>query len=317
MSNFDIVSNSGVSFDPKDRLIHAENIVKVYPGREGDKRVLDNVDLKIKSGEFVALVGPSGCGKSTLLRLILGAEEPTSGTLYFNGLPVGYPDPSRGIVYQKYSLFPNRTVLQNIVYGKKLSMSWLQWMKERKRIYAQAMEYLETAHLKEEWSKYPHELSGGQQQRASVLQALMMSPKALFMDEPFGALDPGTRARMQAFLLELWEKTGKTIIFVTHDLEEAVFLATRVVVLSQYYTDGRGEGDHVQRGARIVCDIPVGIPGEKAGSSKAKEDPAFTQTIERVRSKVLKPSHAFHLHEFDLKHDDSFHTPGDGEWTQQ
>lgn len=268
------------------------------------------MDLRVAQGEFVALVGPSGCGKSTLLRLLLGAEEPTSGLLRIDGQVVGPPDPTRGIVYQQYALFPHLTVLDNIMLGQRLSMSFLEWQRHRLQIREQAIGYLATAQLEDQLFKYPHELSGGQQQRASVIQALMMSPKVLLMDEPFGALDPGARGRMQAFLLKKWEETGKTIIFVTHDLEEAVFLATRVVVLSQYYTDERG--DSAQRGARIVCDIPVGKPGV-AASSKSKEDPEFTRTIERVRSFVLKPSHAWHLREFDLRHPDSFHTPQVGE----
>ncbi len=303
------MNGNGSGLNPKDRQIHAEDVYKVYPGREGPKTVLDNVNLRIARGEFVSLVGPSGCGKSTLLRLLLGAEEETSGSLYIDGAAVEPPDPTRGIVYQQYALFPHLTVLGNIMLGHRLSLSFLEWHRRKDEIRAQAIEYLATAQLEDHLNKYPHELSGGQQQRASVIQALMKSPKVLLMDEPFGALDPGTRARMQTFLLKKWEETGKTIIFVTHDLEEAVFLSTRVVALSQFYTDERG--DEAQRGSRVVCDLRVGEVGN-AASSKSKEDPAFTKTIERVRKFVLKPSHAWHLEQFDLSHPDSFHTPNNG-----
>lgn len=306
----DMVSGTEFHLDPSNRLIHAEDVCKIYPGRGGPKTVLDNVDLRIAKGEFIALVGPSGCGKSTLLRLMLGAEEPTSGKLFLDGEDLEPPDPTRGIVYQQYALFPNLTVLENIMLGQRLSMSFFEWHRRKAEIREQAIGYLATAQLEDHLFKYPQELSGGQQQRASVLQALMMSPKMLLMDEPFGALDPGTRVRMQTFLLRKWEETGKTIVFVTHDLEEAVFLATRVIVLSQHYTDDRG--DDVQRGARIVCDLKVGSIGQ-ATSSKSKEDPKFTQTIEHVRQFVLKPDHAWHLKQFDLAHPDSFHTPALGE----
>lgn len=267
--------------------------------------MLDNVDLRVAKGEFVSLVGPSGCGKSTLLRLLLGAEEPTGGNVFFDGQIMGPPDPTRGIVYQQYALFPHLTVLDNIMLGHRLSLSFIEWHRRKDEIRAQAIEYLATAQLEDHLYKYPKELSGGQQQRASVIQALMKSPKVLLMDEPFGALDPGTRARMQSFLLKKWEETGKTIIFVTHDLEEAVFLSTRVVALSQYYIDERGDG--AQRGSRVVCDLRVGTVGQ-AASSKSKEDPRFTQTIEHVRKFVLKPDHAWHLEQFDLSHPDSFST---------
>lgn len=311
--SFDIVSGRDVAFDPNSHQIYSEDLYKAYPGREGPKMVLENVDLKVAEGEFISLVGPSGCGKSTLLRLILGAEEPTSGILRINGNVVGPPDPTRGIVYQQYSLFPHLTVLENVVLGQRLSLSFFEWHRRKAEIRDRAIEYLRTGQLEDQLYKYPHELSGGQQQRASVLQSLMMSPKVLLMDEPYGALDSGTRARMQTFLLKIWEETKKTIIFVTHDLEEAVFLATRVIALSQYYTDERGEG--VQRGSRIMLDLQVGTSG-MAASSKSKETKQFGETVELVRSKVTKPDHLWHLNQFDLRHPDSFHTPGPGELKQ-
>jgi NitT/TauT family transport system ATP-binding protein len=291
--------------DPNGRQLHLENVVKVYDGSDGPKTVLDGVDLRVTKGEFVALVGPSGCGKSTLLRLILGQEEPTSGALLLDAEPIGYPDPSRGIVYQQYSLFPNLTVIENIMEGHRLSTPMSEWRRLKPEIRDKAEAYLKTAQLHEHLHKYPHELSGGQRQRAAVLQALMLDPKVLLMDEPFGALDAGSRERMQVFLMEQWEKTGKTIIFVTHDLEEAVFIGTRVVVLSQYYTDDRT--NIVVRGSRIVCDLAVGEKGH-ANSTQVKLDPLFARTIEHIRDMGFKPDHLHHVREFDLTHSDSFKT---------
>lgn len=290
--------------DADGHLLFINNLVKRFPGKGGPKTVLDNVDLQVTEGEFIAVVGPSGCGKSTLLKLILGSEEPTQGSILLSGSEVGPPDPTRGIVDQDYSLFPNRTVLANILLPYRLKLSFAQWHAQKKTLIEQAEHYLETAQLIEHKDKYPNQLSGGQKQRAAVMQGLINDPKILLMDEPYGALDPGSRANMQAFILKIWEQTKKTIFFVTHDLEEAVFLATRVIVLSQHYTDDRGD---IARGSRIVCDHPVGKIGS-AASTKSKLDPKFTETIEHIRQFVLKPDHLLRLTEFDLSHQDAFHT---------
>lgn len=292
--------------DPDKHLLYIENLVKKFPGKDGVKTVLDNVDLQVSAGEFIAVVGPSGCGKSTLLKLILGSEEPTAGRLLLNGEQIGFPDPTRGIVDQAYALFPFLTVLENVLLPYKLKGKWRGHQRE---VIERAEHFLETAQLIEHKDKYPNQLSGGQQQRAAVMQGLINDPQILLMDEPFGALDSGTRARMQAFLLKKWEETGKTIFFVTHDLEEAVFLGTRVVALSQYYTDGRGD---IERGSRIVCDRIVGQIGA-AASTKSKLDPKFTETIEEIRTFVTKPDHSWHLEQFNLSHPDSFHTVSERE----
>jgi NitT/TauT family transport system ATP-binding protein len=143
----DGAGDRGVEIDLNNRQIHLENVVKVYGGSGGSKTVLDGVDFRVSKGEFVALVGPSGCGKSTLLRLILGQEEPTSGLLLLDGEPIGYPDPSRGIVFQQYSLFPNLTVIENILAGHRLSTSFSEWRRRKAEIRDRALEYLETAQL--------------------------------------------------------------------------------------------------------------------------------------------------------------------------
>jgi len=270
----------------------------------GEKVVLENVDLSVKARELCTVVGPSGCGKSTLLRLILGQEEPTRGVLLINGEPIGFPGPERGVVYQKYSLFPHLSVLQNVLLGKRLSAGLVERFRHAKEFRDEAMFFLAKMRLEEHCDKYPHELSGGMQQRVALAQSLIMKPKMLLMDEPFGALDPGTREDMQVFLLEMWEEFQMSIIFVTHDLEEAVFVGTRIIVLSQYYTDDRGPACNC-RGARIVADYPL---ARKATSTMVKVQAEFGQLIQEIRHEGFDPDHRLHVAEFNLRHDDSFQT---------
>lgn len=282
-------------------ILFIKDLYKKY----GEKLVLDNVDLAVHRGEICSLVGPSGCGKSTLLRLILGQERPTSGDIFIEGSPVGFPDVDRGIVYQKYSLFPHLSALGNVILGRKLSASFIEKCssKKRKEFYDEAISFLEEVKLAEHKDKLPHQLSGGMQQRVAIAQALIMKPKILLMDEPFGALDPGTREHLQIFLLELWEKFKMTIFFVTHDLEEAIFLGTRVVVLSQFYSDDRGES--AKRGARIVADYKL---LRRAESPNVKASAEFGQLIQQIRQEGFDPAYLQHVTKFNLKHPDSFQT---------
>lgn len=284
----------------RDALLYLRDVEKSY----GDNLVLDNVDLAVRAGEICSVIGPSGCGKSTLLKLILGHERPSAGEVLINGSPVGYPDPTRGIVFQKYSLYPHLTVLDNVLLGKKFTMGMWQWMKEYKHAREEAMAYLSEVRLADNASKFPHELSGGMQQRAAIAQALIMRPKILLMDEPFGALDPDVRERLQVFLLEMWEKYKMTIFFVTHDLEEAIYVGTRVVLLSQYYTDDRGDAPEVRRGAKVICDYPL---AQQALSTEVKKTAEFSELIEGLRGQ-FKPTRRHHVTAFDLRHSDSFQT---------
>ncbi|MBU0717583.1 MAG: ABC transporter ATP-binding protein, partial [Planctomycetes bacterium] len=218
----------------------------------GKNVVLEDIDLELGCGEILTVVGPSGCGKSTLLRLILGQECHTSGTLQVFGKHMVIPSRRVGMVYQQYGLFPNMTILGNVMMSFFLRHNLIRQLVDRrlkKMVMEKSMAYLEKVGLAEHASKYPHELSGGMRQRVAIAQAMAAEPRILLMDEPFGALDPGTREQMQLFLLSQWRGSGLTIIFVTHDLEEAVFLGTRLIVLSQHFTDDRGDG--VKRGARI------------------------------------------------------------------
>jgi NitT/TauT family transport system ATP-binding protein len=203
--------------------------------------VFEDINLQIEDGEFLCLVGPSGCGKSTTLLCIAGLELPSSGQVLLDNKRVLGPGPDLGVVFQEYALFSWRTVLKNIEYG--LEVRGLP-RAERTRL---ASEMLKLVHLEEFAHHRPHQLSGGMKQRVAIARALVMEPQVLLLDEPFGALDALTRRRLQLELLRLWEATEKTIIFVTHSIREAVFLADRVVVLSP-------------RPARVKADVRLDLP---------------------------------------------------------
>lgn len=284
---------------PKATRLHLEDLYKAY----GPKLVLENVDLTVREGELCSLVGPSGCGKSTLFRIVLGQELCSAGRVLVDGQPVGPPAPDRGIVYQKYSLFPHLTVLDNVLLGKTLGAGWFERRRRGKEFQDEAMTYLERMRLGSHAGKFPHELSGGMQQRVAIAQALIAKPRVLMMDEPFGALDPDTREDMQVFLLELWDQHRMTVFLVTHDMHEAVYVGTRVLVLSQHYTDDRGHS--VQRGSRIVGDYPL---PNAIYSTKVKTSAEFLDTVEEIRKVGFDPEHLRHVSEFNLRHPDSFQT---------
>ncbi len=208
-------------------MLSIKNLNKTYHTEEGDEVVaLSDINLDVADKEFVCFIGPSGCGKTTLLRIIAGLEKPDSGTLTVNNEPITGPGPNRGMVFQEYSLFPWRTVLKNITFSlelKKIPKS------ERDKI---AREFLELVGLLEFADSYPHELSGGMKQRVAIARAMVNDPDVLLMDEPFGAVDAQTRNRLQHELLNIWEKKKKTVLFITHSVDEAVFLADKVVVFT-------------------------------------------------------------------------------------
>jgi NitT/TauT family transport system ATP-binding protein len=244
---------------PNHPVLECRRLAQRYRVRGGHQVVFDGLDLAIDGHQFVSVIGASGCGKSTLLRLVLGAERPWKGTLRSCGEPITHPDRTRGIVFQKYSLFPHRTVLENVMFGLELSRTylvqkWLTWpwyrAREHRRFRDEAIHHLEQVKLHEHAAKYPHQLSGGMQQRVAIAQALIMKPRILLMDEPFGALDPVTRESLQRAIVGAFHGQDTTIVLVTHNLEEAVYVGTRLLVLAK---DPREPA----AGSRIVIDQAI------------------------------------------------------------
>jgi len=207
-------------------LLEVKGVNKLFLSDGKGMEVLREINLSIRENEFICFIGPSGCGKTTLLRIIAGLEEPTSGTVSLAGDLITGPGPERGMVFQEYSLFPWRTVLDNIAFGLELKGVPAD---ERR---TQSRQYLKMVGLERFETRYPHELSGGMKQRVAIARALVNDPKALLMDEPFGALDAQTRNIMQSELLRIWEEEKKTVVFVTHSVDEAIFLADRIVTMS-------------------------------------------------------------------------------------
>ncbi len=250
---------------PVESTAHAVAVSEVsvsYPLAGGGVRcVLDHISLDMEEGEFVVLLGETGCGKSTLLRLLLGQERPTSGTISVSGKPVERVDARSGYVPQRYSLFPDRTVLDNLTMGPLTSKFHILgrlrpgFRAFRKQVREEAFRQL--AHMGLQASdagKYPHQLSGGMQQRVAIAQALMMKNRVLLMDEAFSALDPATRASLQKLLRSVWLETRPTVVFVTHNTAEALYLGSRVIVLAR-------ETREDACGSRVVLDRKLSATG--------------------------------------------------------
>jgi NitT/TauT family transport system ATP-binding protein len=215
---------------------------------------LDALDIDIAPGEFVCVLGPSGCGKSTLLGAIAGHVAATHGEIVVDGVPVDRPHPERVLVFQQHTLFPWKRVIDNVAFGLKMKGVGAN---ERRREAAGLLELVGLAGFE---SYYPAQLSGGMQQRVEIARVLINRPRILLMDEPFGALDAQTRRKMQALLLDIWSRVQTTVVFVTHDIDEALFLGDRILMLSQ-------------RPARIVADIRVPLPRPR--DDETTTDPAF------------------------------------------
>jgi NitT/TauT family transport system ATP-binding protein len=209
-------------------MISIERLSKTFESARGTSHLaLSGISLDVVEGEFVSILGPSGCGKSTLLYIVGGFIAPSSGAVRVNGAAVTGPGPDRGPVFQEFALFPWKTVLGNVMYGL------IEQGAPRKIAEDRARALIEMVHLKGYENFYPKELSGGMKQRVAIARTLAYGPSILLMDEPFGALDAHTRTGMQHELLEIWERDRKTVLFVTHSVEEAVFLSDRVVVLTR------------------------------------------------------------------------------------
>lgn len=222
---------------------------------------LSDVALKVERGEFVTIVGPSGCGKSTLLMLVAALLKPTSGSLSLNGEPITNPGSDRALVFQDFALLPWRTVLANVELG--LELKGIPKAERR----AAARKYVSMVGLRAFENNYPHQLSGGMRQRVGIARALSVEPEVLLMDEPFGALDAQIRQVMASELLRIWERDRKTILFVTHDIDEAIYLADRVIVMSA-------------SPGRIICEIEVSLPRPRQLS--VRHTPVFTAHREQI-----------------------------------
>lgn len=256
-----------------------ERVWKEY----GDQIVLENISLEVAPRAFVALVGPSGCGKTTFLRMLLGQEQPTRGRILLDGAPLPTePGPDRGVVYQRYSVFPHLTVLGNVMFGPELRAGrrlGRTFGTTRRRIEDEARAMIAEVGLAGAEAKYPAQLSGGMQQRLALAQALMMKPRVLLLDEPFGALDPGIRADIHVLMKRLWNEVPMTVVMVTHDLREAFSLATRVIAFERT----RNRPEELERyGATITKDIalwPPRVAGQRTmfevDTLTGRDDPAL------------------------------------------
>jgi ABC-type nitrate/sulfonate/bicarbonate transport system ATPase subunit len=237
-----------------------EGVSRVFPGT----RALDETNLGVEDNDFICILGPSGCGKSTLLRIVAGLDTPTTGRVLLEGQPVERPGPDRGMVFQSYTLFPWLTVRENILFGTRSTTE------KADRLIGQVG-------LRGFENHYPKMLSGGMQQRTALARALANDPKILLLDEPFGALDNQTRALMQELLLGIWEADRKTVLFVTHDIDEAIFMANRVTVMSA-------------RPGRIKSELRVELPHPRHYTMKTS--PEFSrykaQLTEEIRVEAMK-----------------------------
>jgi NitT/TauT family transport system ATP-binding protein len=209
----------------REVILKVDHLTRVFETRKGRTVALNDINFETHRREFLCIVGPSGCGKSTLVRILAGLDRQSSGEVLLAGKPVSGPGADRGMVFQGYTLFPWLTVKRNVMFGLEMNNHG------RTTAEREALQWLDLIGLGKYADAYPHQLSGGMKQRVAIARALANQPRILLMDEPFSALDAQTRARMQSYLLEIWRKIDITIVFITHDLDEAVFLADRILVL--------------------------------------------------------------------------------------
>ena len=253
--------------EARNLKVRIDDVSKVYETRSGPTEALRHVSLDIYENEFVCVVGPSGCGKSTLLNIIAGLQAPTSGKAYCNDHEITGTGTERGVVFQQYALFPWLTVKKNVMFA--LNMRGVKGPEAE----AEALEYLKKVDLEKFANHYPKELSGGMKQRVAIARAYAANPEVLLMDEPFGALDAQTRTQLQSELLETWEKDMKTCFFITHDVDEAILLAQKVIIMSA-------------RPGRIKEIVPIDIPYPR--NQETKLLPRFMELRNHIWEQVYK-----------------------------
>jgi NitT/TauT family transport system ATP-binding protein/sulfonate transport system ATP-binding protein len=258
-------------------ILSVAGVERVFPGVHGGPpvRALEPITLAVPENDFITILGPSGCGKSTLLRIIAGLERPSAGTVLLSGRAVSAPGAERGMVFQSYTLFPWLTVAENIAFGLRERRVPVQ---RRCEIVAH---FVAQVGLEGFENHYPKQLSGGMQQRTAIARALANDPAILLLDEPFGALDNQTRSLMQELLLDIWERDRKTVLFVTHDIEESIFLASRVIVMSA-------------RPGRIKAEVAVELPHPRHYTMKTSSEFSAlkAQLTEEIRAEALVAARA-------------------------
>ena len=253
----------------RETILEVRQLGKRYQTPQGETEALRGIDFKVHRREFVCVIGPSGCGKSTLIRILAGLDQHSAGDVLLDGKPVSGPGRDRGMVFQGYSLFPWLTVKENVMFGPEMSGH------TRNTAENQARQWLDLVGLSKFADAYPHQLSGGMRQRVAIARALVNEPRILLMDEPFGALDAQTRAKMQHHLLDIWKNLDITILFITHDLDEAVYLADRILVLKPH----PGE-------VQEIIEVPVPRPRSPAQF----ESPEFRATKAHIEALIHPPA---------------------------
>ncbi|WP_175910251.1 MULTISPECIES: ABC transporter ATP-binding protein [unclassified Burkholderia] len=249
----------------RDVILDVRHVGKRFATPQGECVALDDISFRTHRREFVCVIGPSGCGKSTLIRILAGLEAQTSGEVLLDGKPVQGPGADRGMVFQGYTLFPWLTVKKNVMFGLRMNGS------SGSEAEREALQWLDLVGLTRFADVYPHQLSGGMKQRVAIARALANRPRILLMDEPFGALDAQTRARMQTHLLDIWRNIDVTILFITHDLDEAIFLADRILVLKAN-----------PGGVQELIEVPVARPRDYSQVNT----PEFVATKARLEALI-------------------------------
>ena len=252
----------------REVVLEVKGLGKTFESKQGPVTALHDIHFKTHQRELVCVIGPSGCGKSTLIRILAGLESPTTGQVLLDGQPVERPGRDRGMVFQGYTLFPWLTVKKNVMFGLEMNQAG------RNEAESEARQWLELVGLTRFADAYPHQLSGGMKQRVAIARALANRPRILLMDEPFGALDAQTRAKMQSHLLEIWKNIDITILFITHELDEAIFLADRILVLKAH----PGE-------VQELIEVPVPRPRSLAQITS----PEFQATKARLEALIHPP----------------------------